>query len=644
MSSPPVAGWWTCRECGDWNSPYIAPERCGGCNGDRYGDSTQESDSAPTFSYFSNAPPQPTPKVKFGESSERRRATGTASGQSIHRDVPGGTATTKRRAVLIHDPPALDPAVTPKTKPNEPFKASFPTESSSRQSTGSDSTKQSTGSHGTVSSSSKTVPLHVTPEAKATGSPDPQQNLFAAPKGVVQDSKIQSEAPEEGSRPSNFESWLSKNTTDAYSHTASPSINVPQKPGALLPNITLSNEGERASQQRTRSLSFQYGQDGSEHGYVRPVNAIAPSYPPPSPANVELETTISSQPPSNSHGPLTRLEADTLRESQYSRTTGPLSIAKQFGDDNPEFADSLVRAEGPKLGASALNYPKDSTDENGARPHGPASLHSRNNIISLSRSSSVLSLADSTFSSIISGSSQSSIGASLAHTEQFSKLVFEDDILQPTCFAIVGVIPLDQFERKLRRYLRSLSANLLQEAKNTRERQAAKFVKLRSRNAAHLICDELNATRKLFKEKQNAAPRAWEQSSDSDLTEDEDGTADIQDLRSFILHSNAFENLRSELLLLLTQQLNVPLPFSDLDSETLFHELYQEKLSRKPHSQVSSWGLSSMKRIWYRRPKLEHGFKRVHWKCVGIDCSQCPIEKTCSQVLIGGLELWVINY
>lgn len=109
-------------------------------------------------------------------------------------------------------------------------------------------------------------------------------------------------------------------------------------------------------------------------------------------------------------------------------------------------------------------------------------------------------------------------------------LCFEDDILQPTCFAIVGVIPLDQFERKLRRFLRSLSADLLQEAKNVREREAAKFVKLRSRNAAHLTCDELNATRKLFKEKQNAAPRAWEQSSDSDLKEDEDGTADVQDL------------------------------------------------------------------------------------------------------------------
>jgi len=102
MSSPPVAGWWTCRECGDWNSPYIAPERCAGCNGDRDGDSTQEVESAPTFSYFSNAP-QPTPKVKFRESSERRRATGIGSGQSNHRNVTDVTAATKRRAIFTND-------------------------------------------------------------------------------------------------------------------------------------------------------------------------------------------------------------------------------------------------------------------------------------------------------------------------------------------------------------------------------------------------------------------------------------------------------------------------------------------------------------------------------------------------------------
>ena len=180
----------------------------------------------------------------------------------------------------------------------------------------------------------------------------------------------------EGSRPSVFESWLSKNITDAYSHTASPSISIPQKPEALPPSNTLSDVEKRASQQRTRSRSFQDGQDESEHGYVRLVNAIAPSYPPPSPANIEPGTTTSLQHPSTNHEPPTRMEADTLRESQHNIIARSLSIAKQLGDDNLESTDLSTSAEGPKLDTSARNFPKDSTDENDVIRNRPASLHS----------------------------------------------------------------------------------------------------------------------------------------------------------------------------------------------------------------------------------------------------------------------------
>lgn len=92
------------------------------------------------------------------------------------------------------------------------------------------------------------------------------------------------------------------------------------------------------------------------------------------------------------------MEADTLRESQHNIIARSLSIAKQLGDDNLESTDLSTSAEGPKLDTSARSFPKHSTDENDVIRNGPASLHSRNDIISLSRSSSVLSLADSTFS------------------------------------------------------------------------------------------------------------------------------------------------------------------------------------------------------------------------------------------------------
>ncbi|KAH7372196.1 hypothetical protein BKA64DRAFT_264522 [Cadophora sp. MPI-SDFR-AT-0126] len=336
---------------------------------------------------------------------------------------------------------------------------------------------------------------------------------------------------------------------------------------------------------------------------------------------VQNETSTSSELPI--HGPPSRVDVDAARENQHTGVTGDVSITRHVGGEYAnsgslqEPATHLTASveEDLKLWKSFLDIPQDSMDNMPAASNQTAPLHHQHEITALSRSSSVISFADTTFSSIVSGSSQSSVGVSQAHTEQFSKLVFEDEILQPTCFAIVGVISLERFERKLRRCLRSFSAELFQEAKNIRERQAAKFVKLRSRNAAHLICDELNATRKLFKEKQNAVPQAWEQSSDSNFSEEEDGTADMKDLGSFILHSNAFENLRSELSLLLTQQLLEPLPFPGLDSMTMVQEMYEERLSQNVESRTSSWPLSTIKRRWYHTPKLEHGIKRVHWKC-----------------------------
>ncbi|KAK0106027.1 hypothetical protein ONS95_004533 [Cadophora gregata] len=238
--------------------------------------------------------------------------------------------------------------------------------------------------------------------------------------------------------------------------------------------------------------------------------------------------------------------------------------------------------------------------------------------IGFSRTSSFISLADSTFSSIASGSSQSSAAGSTAHTEQFSKLVFEDDILQPTCFAIVGLISLERFERKLRRSLRSFSADLLEEATCPREQEAARFVKKRARNCAHLICNELNATRQLFRDKQNLAPRLREQSSESEFSEDEDGMTDIRDLSVFILQSHAFEQLRESLKSYLAQQIFSSLPFSDLDTGNTPYGATSVISDPKPcvnlQQTCSAWLRSKFR--WHTSPKLNDGTNKVQWKCV----------------------------
>lgn len=541
MSAPPVPYWWTCIECGDWNSPYVAPTRCGGCNGDRGEDSGSRQVQL-GYSYLASNQAT-TPKVKFGASRPPSRVPSRATSRAPQgltaRDHLSQSSSTRTPLTSLTIPAKLAKRTTQNDQRGSPVASD--TSKLPPQITKDDSAVP-TISQGSSYEVGLNVPV----------SPDVQ-------KTQINDMDIQ----------------LAKGIFAKE--------NAKETGAATADNVVLEKT----------ELDFA-PKPGVSHKLNRPTQptALSPSHQPP---EYEEKTNIGS-------------------EDEFVRVETPLETQR----NTPSFLDS-----------------------NPLRQLGNEHVSA-----GLSRSSSVVSLSDSTFSSMFSGSSQSSIGDSQNHTEKIAKLIFEDDILQPLCFAAVDTMPLERFERQLRRSLKLFAVDLSKEAISDRERKAAKFVRVRARNTAHLVCDELDAASKIRKKKQSAGPRVWEETDYSDCSNDEDSTPDIRELELFIRGSRALKDLRMTLGLFVQKAANnfredeelwrkeslSELPFHGENSEFTYNNpVCIPKGNSKSRGKLR-W-LSKIKNHLLYYPKLEKGMKRMQWKCVSEfqTCSIQVFHANCSQ-------------
>lgn len=181
---------------------------------------------------------------------------------------------------------------------------------------------------------------------------------------------------------------------------------------------------------------------------------------------------------------------------------------------------------------------------------------------------SLTSISDSIFSGG-SESSKLSIEGLPGASEKLASLVFDDSVLKPLCFTAINTIPIDRFERILRRMLQIFSVDLQEDADSSRERKAAQVVAHLARNSAHLVCNELDPARE-----RSDSKAVGEVSHDSDASGDE--VDNLAEFEAFILGSHAFETLRANL-----QDLVYPAPSRNLDGESTKASVLQARLRRR---------------------------------------------------------------
>jgi hypothetical protein len=165
----------------------------------------------------------------------------------------------------------------------------------------------------------------------------------------------------------------------------------------------------------------------------------------------------------------------------------------------------------------------------------------------LSDASSVGSV-DSIFSNF-TASTMSSVGAGPESDESLYILLTGDE-LNVIYAQIIESMSIKQFEGALRHSLVVFSINLLKEASDQKEKYAAKVVRYRARNLAHLISRKMSIReQKLPKEVEVSDEEQMSDDEENDL-EDYDGVddTDVQALERFALRSNAFRDFKARLV------------------------------------------------------------------------------------------------
>jgi hypothetical protein len=235
--------------------------------------------------------------------------------------------------------------------------------------------------------------------------------------------------------------------------------------------------------------------------------------------------------------------------------------------------ECLERVLHPKLedqqGISAYDS-QSSTTYSTIKPAVPERISEDNFAQNISENSSsdkesVGSVAESIFStaSIISGTSMSSIGIAHNATERLVELILEDTVINALCGDVLesGEMPRERFERNFIRLLRRFAIELRKEAQTHSECQAARLVRFRARNTAHIICnifvdksDDVSSTESSSKDvlrsgnPDEGAEVQLDESSDTASDGSEDASTDFQHLEMFVKESRAFANLRLLLL------------------------------------------------------------------------------------------------
>ncbi|CZS91253.1 uncharacterized protein RCO7_01513 [Rhynchosporium graminicola] len=153
------------------------------------------------------------------------------------------------------------------------------------------------------------------------------------------------------------------------------------------------------------------------------------------------------------------------------------------------------------------------------------------------------------FSPSTDGSSISSVFGPEGAAERLVDLILFDTDISPLLKLALTLNDVHIFEAKLRRLLKDLGVNLRQEGRSKEQRHAARFVRYRARNTAHIICNTLKSAAETSKhESANAerfvADRASDESGSDDSEQGENG---FQQLEEFIRSSDAIKVLKKSL-------------------------------------------------------------------------------------------------
>ena len=138
----------------------------------------------------------------------------------------------------------------------------------------------------------------------------------------------------------------------------------------------------------------------------------------------------------------------------------------------------------------------------------------------------------------------SSVAGPQSAVDRLVASILSDSVIKSLCTEGLGVFERERFERNLRRLLKEFAIALRKEAETQDERHAANFVRVRARNSAHMICTNLDHTKKA-KEALDIEFENVSEESDVDTSDEE--VDDLQHLEAFIRGSVALDSLRDSL-------------------------------------------------------------------------------------------------
>jgi hypothetical protein len=270
---------------------------------------------------------------------------------------------------------------------------------------------------------------------------------------------------------------------------------------------------------------------------------------------------------------------------------------------------------------------------------------------------SIDSIPDSIFSQMdpeTSHSSMSSQNTSQAMIERLVGLFLEDHLFKELCLRGLGQVARDRFERNLRRLLMIFAGELRLEAKSEDEQNAARFVKHRATNSAHMICNSLTDPTRKEKEKVQDQIEFQEESDGTDDESDSDRSEGAVDsllhLEEFIKSSTSLINLKAALEAFVQNAIdketshgpqlitNLISELGDAAVDPGVDLLKQEKCVATPVEQHQTYRIvekcrAALERLGMRRPKVQLGKTRIEWQCVSNNPMPCTVEPAYNKML-----------
>jgi hypothetical protein len=254
-----------------------------------------------------------------------------------------------------------------------------------------------------------------------------------------------------------------------------------------------------------------------------------------------------------------------------------------------------------------------------------------------SETGSICSVAESVFSSLESGITRptaSSLNSLQGMAERLAGLFLEDDAFKKSCLSALNTIARVRFERNLRRLLFMFAGMLRAEARSKDEQNAARFVRHRATNSAHIICSRLD--RSNVSEIRDDANEAEEAADESESDKSEEEMDNWFHLEAFIKSSKALMVLKAALLAFVKKNgTTITTGAAQIDSAEdseespkapRWRELWLLDINKHVDNpglctQFLASGLSRkcsvyLEQLGLRRPKVKFGKVRIDWQCV----------------------------